>query len=262
MKNHIQIKSRLAMELVPLRCHCRNAAEVAIRNFKTHFLSVLTGVADNVPENLWDRLLPQVEFTLNLLGESNATPNVSAYARLSGPFDNNKMPLAPMGCASQIHKKSDKCGTWQYHSVDGWYLSTSPGHYDMHICHIKDTKKEQLSDTLNFQHTKNTNPTITHADKVMHALQQDIREIKKLGGIEKSQEARDLQQLVNGTHNYLQSTNLLNTQPVPRVNHTHHSITRKSQTNKTQNKAVTSKGDPNPGQNATSRWATSKSNTI
>ena len=75
-------------------------------------------VAEDLPENLWDRLLPQREITLNLLRQSNATPNVSAYAHLSGPFDYNKMPLAPMGCAAQIHEKSDKRGTWQYHSAD------------------------------------------------------------------------------------------------------------------------------------------------
>ncbi len=81
-------------------------------------------MAEEFPENLWDRLLLQTEITLNLLQQSNATPNVSAYAHLSGPFDYNKIPLAPMGCAAQIHKKSDKRGTWQYHSVDGWYLYT------------------------------------------------------------------------------------------------------------------------------------------
>ena len=189
MKQHIQVTCKLVMELVPPGCHRRNAAEVAIRNFKTHFLSVLAGVAEDFPENLWDRLLPQAEITLNLLRQSNATPNVSAYAHLSGPFDYNKMPLAPMGCAAQIHEKSDKRGTWQYHSVDGWYLYTSPDHYRTHACHIKTTKKERLTDTVDFQHKRITNPTITHADKIMHAIQQVIREIKKLGSIENSQEA-------------------------------------------------------------------------
>jgi hypothetical protein len=56
----------------------------------------------------------------------------------------------------------------------------------------------------------------------MHAIQQVIQEIKKLGGIENLQEAQDLQQLVNGAINYLQSMELLNTQPVPRVNCTQH----------------------------------------
>ena len=127
-----------------------------------------------------------------------------------------QMPLAPMGCAAQIHEKSDKRGTWQYHTVDGWYLNTSPIHYRTHVCHIKETKKERLTDTVQFQHKRITNPTISHADKIMHAIQQVIREIKKLGGIENSLEARDLQTLVNGANDYLQSTELLDTRPVPR----------------------------------------------
>ena len=156
---------------------------------------------EDFPANLCDRLLTQTEITLNLLQQSNATLNVSAYAHLSGPFDYNKMPLAPMGCAAQIHKKADKRGTWQYHSVDRWYLYTSPNHYRTHACHIKATKKERLTNTVDFQHKRITNPTITHADKVMHAIQQVIQEIKKLGGIKNSQEARDLQQLVDGANN-------------------------------------------------------------
>jgi len=87
MKNHIRDTCKFDMELVPPGCHRRNAAEVAIRNFKAHFLSVLAGVADDFPPSLWDRLLPQTEITVNLIRQSNATPNVSAYAHLSGPFD-------------------------------------------------------------------------------------------------------------------------------------------------------------------------------
>jgi hypothetical protein len=98
MKNHIRDHYQFQLELVLPRCHRRNAAEVAIRSFKAHFLSILSGTADSFPPSLWDRLLPQTEITLNLLRQSNATPKVSALAHLCGPFDYNKMPLAPMGC--------------------------------------------------------------------------------------------------------------------------------------------------------------------
>ncbi len=124
MKNHICDTYKFDMELVPPGCHQQNAAEVAIHNFKAHFLSVLTGVSNNFPPSLWDRLLPQTKITINLTRQSNATPNVSAYAHLSGPFDYNKMPLAPMGCNAQVHEKTDKRGTWAFHLVDGWYLFT------------------------------------------------------------------------------------------------------------------------------------------
>ena len=110
MKEHIRDKYKFTVKLVPPGCHRRNAAEVAIRNFKVHFLSVLVGVAPSFPSNLWDRLLPQTEITLNLLRQSNATPTVSAYAHLCGLFNYNQMPLAPMGCEVQIHEKNRQ--TW------------------------------------------------------------------------------------------------------------------------------------------------------
>ncbi len=65
MKSHIRDNCRL--ELVPPGYHCQNAAEVGIRNFKNHFLSILAGVEEGFPPSLWDRLLPQTEITLNLL---------------------------------------------------------------------------------------------------------------------------------------------------------------------------------------------------
>ena len=96
----------MQLELVPPGTHCRNISEVAIRNFKSNLLSVLAGTAQDFLPSLWDRLLPQSEITINLLRQSNATPNVSAYAHLIGPFDYNKMPLSPMGISVQVHFKN------------------------------------------------------------------------------------------------------------------------------------------------------------
>jgi hypothetical protein len=52
MKNHIRDTCKFDMELVPPGCHQCNAAKVAIRNFKAHFLSVLVGVANDFPPSL------------------------------------------------------------------------------------------------------------------------------------------------------------------------------------------------------------------
>jgi hypothetical protein len=90
MKNPICDTCKLDVELVPPGCHRCNAAEVAIRNFKAHFLSVLARVAKDFPPNLWGWLFPQTEITINLIRHSHAIPNLSAYAHLSGPFDYKK----------------------------------------------------------------------------------------------------------------------------------------------------------------------------
>ena len=178
MKNVIRDENNITLELVLPRCHRRNAAEVAIHNFKSHFLSVLSRVSDNFPIQLWDRLLPQTEITLNLLRQSNATPAVSAYTHLRWPFDYNKMPLAPMGCKAQVHEKMDKRGTWTYHSVGGWYLYTSPEHYCTHACHIKATNREQLAGTLQLKYKHITKPTANAADKIMTVLADCIKAVK------------------------------------------------------------------------------------
>ena len=83
MKTSIRYEYKMKLELVPPGCHLRNAAEVAIRNFKAHFLSVLAGIATSFLPALWDQLLPQAKVTVNHLQQSNATPNMSAYAHLN-----------------------------------------------------------------------------------------------------------------------------------------------------------------------------------
>ena len=111
-----------------------------------------------------------------------------------------------MGCEAQVHEKTNKRGTWAYHSVDGWYLFTSPEHYRTHNWHIKHTKSERLSDTVQFQHKRITNPTITHANKVMHALANCIKALQGMtGSARNSQAAQDLQQIIDATQANIQA---------------------------------------------------------
>ena len=205
MKNMIRDDYKLSLEIVPPGMHRRNAAEVAIRNFKAHFLSILAGTADDFPLSLWDRLLPQAELTLNLLRKSNANPRLSAYAFLCGSFDYNKMPLAPLGCKVQVHEKADQRGSWAFHSVDGWYLGTSDEHYRTHICHVKDTRSDRLCDTVQFQHKSITNPTLSDADKLMHALSHCSKLLQREPTEENDQALRELEFLVEVTKSKLEN---------------------------------------------------------
>ncbi len=116
------------------------------------------------------------------------------------------MLLAPIGCEAQVHEKTNKRGTWAYHLVDGWYLFTSPKHYCTHNCHIKHTKSEQLSNTVQFQHKRITNPTITHADKVMHTLANCIKALQGMtGSARNSQAAQDPQRIIDATRTHVQA---------------------------------------------------------
>ena len=104
-----------------------------------------------------------------------------------------------MGCKVQIHEKSDNRGTWAYHSVDGWYLNTSSEHYRTHNCHVKATRSERLSDTVQFQHKDITDPTVTHADKLVNAIATCINAIRSLGNGKNESDISDLNQLLEAT---------------------------------------------------------------
>ena len=160
------------LELVPYHCHRRNIAEVAIKNFKNHFISILAGTDPNFPLKLWDTLLPQTELTLNLLRQSHISPTISAQAYLFGNFDFNRMPLTPMGCAVKIHKESSQRRSWSPHSADGYYLGASPDHYRTHRIYVKAINAGRVSEAVFFKHKYLTNPTVTHADRVVQATKE------------------------------------------------------------------------------------------
>jgi hypothetical protein len=96
LKNFFTVND-IAYQLVSPHCHQRNAAELAIRNFKERFVSGISSVDPDFPLHLWDRLLPQAEITLNILQTSRLHPQLSAAAHFHGLVDYNKTALAPPG---------------------------------------------------------------------------------------------------------------------------------------------------------------------
>ncbi len=127
-----------------------------------------------------------------------------------------------MGCEAQIHEKTNTQGIWVYHSINGWYLFTSPEHYRTHTCHVKATKSKRHSDTVHFKHKNITNPTITHADKVMQVLAECIKTITGATGGTTVQEVKDLQRIIKTTQAILHkskapSNNSNAEQQAPRV---------------------------------------------
>ncbi len=137
--------------------------------FKGHFISVLAGVSDNFLIHQWDELLPQTILTLNLLRQSNVSPNISAFAYHHGSFDYNRMPLAPMGCAVQFHIKPSRRKSFGEHSSDGWHLMSSPEHYRSWVVFVKQTRSKRLTDMAFFKHKYITQPTVTPEDVVVNA---------------------------------------------------------------------------------------------
>jgi hypothetical protein len=86
------------MQLVKPHNHQMNAAKCTIQTCKDAFIAALATTDKDFPIQLWDKLAPQVQDTLNLLRASRINPAISAYRILNGLCNWNRYPLAPLGC--------------------------------------------------------------------------------------------------------------------------------------------------------------------
>ena len=127
-KTIIKEKWYIKYQLVPSNIHRQNAAERAIQTFKAHLLSILAGVADDLPRRHWDQLLPQAELTLNILRQAKIKPELSAWTYMMGALNYDATTLGPLGCPLMIHKKTSNRKSWDFRSKERWSVGVSFEH--------------------------------------------------------------------------------------------------------------------------------------
>ncbi len=133
------------LQLVEPHNHRVNAVERAIQTFKDAFISALATTHSNFPLQLWDRLTPQIQDTLNLLRASRIDPTKSAYEILNGPYNWNRYLLAPLGCKAIVYKDGNTRRSWASRGVDAWYLGPSKDHYQCNLFYIIETQTYRVS---------------------------------------------------------------------------------------------------------------------
>ncbi len=100
--------------------HRFDAAEQAIQTCKDAFIVALATTDSEFPLQLWDKLAPQVQNTLNILGASRINPNILAYEALNGLYNWDCYPLAPPGCKAIIYEAPAVQGSWALGGTDAW----------------------------------------------------------------------------------------------------------------------------------------------
>ena len=138
-----------AVQYVPPHNHRANPAERHIRSFKNHFLSILAAVHPHFPLDLWDRLLPHAELTINHLRTWALDASLSAYAGLFGaPLDFSAHPLHPPGQLVVAHDSPLTRSSWGPHGRRGFYLGPSLDHYRCSSVYMVGTGAVRDCDTL------------------------------------------------------------------------------------------------------------------
>ena len=173
------VDEAIEYQLVPPGQHRRNAAERAIRTWKNHFIAGLCSVNPHYPLQLWDKLIPQANITLNLLRRSRINPALSAHAQIFGAFDFNKTPLAPPGTSVLVHEKADSRKSWAPHGKPGFYLGPAMEHYRCYRVYILETNAERVADTVEFFPHKIPMPALSATDAAQHAVRDLIEAINQ-----------------------------------------------------------------------------------
>jgi hypothetical protein len=71
------------LQLVEPHNHQMNAAERAIQTFKDAFIAALATTDSDFPLQLWDKITPQVQNTLNMMRASRINPTISVYEQVN-----------------------------------------------------------------------------------------------------------------------------------------------------------------------------------
>jgi hypothetical protein len=168
----------ISFQLVPPHVHRRNAAERALQSFKNHLIAGLCTADPDFPLNLWDKLIPQAEITLNMLRPSRLNPKISAHTQLENVFDFNRTPLAPPGTRAIAYETPSQRGTWDPHGVDGWYVGPALEHYRCYTIHVNDTGGDRTPETISFFPKKCNIPQISSAELAAIAATELIQALK------------------------------------------------------------------------------------
>ncbi|KAL7503761.1 hypothetical protein ACHAXN_001695, partial [Cyclotella atomus] len=137
-------------QFVPPNEHRVNAAERAIQTFKNHFISGLCTTNRDFPTQLWDKLLPQAQDSLNMLRTSRIDPTKSAYEILEGPHDFNRHPWAPPGCRAVVHEPASTRTSWGPRGTDAWYIGPAHNHYRSYEFYVPETRAYRTSASAHF----------------------------------------------------------------------------------------------------------------
>jgi hypothetical protein len=134
--------------LVTPYSHRRNAAERAIRLFKDHLIAGICSTDKALPMQLWDRLLPQAVFTLNMLRISWINTKLTASTHIDGKYDYNRAPMAPPGTIIIAHETPNCRRTWAPRGQYGWYIGPALEHYRCYKLYITNTRSERVVETV------------------------------------------------------------------------------------------------------------------
>jgi hypothetical protein len=140
------LSQRLPVTFVPPQTHRSNPAERAVRTGKNHLIYVFSSTHPDFPGDLWDRLLPYAEITLNVLRPWRPDPTLSAWSGLHRlPYDFSAHTLHPPGQLRLAFSSPDHRDTWAPHGDRTFTLGPALTHYRCQRVYVVSSRSERIA---------------------------------------------------------------------------------------------------------------------
>jgi hypothetical protein len=180
VKNFCKIKNT-AIQQFKAHHHSANAAEPAAKSIKYHIFSCIVIMDASCPIQLWSEMIPQMQDTLNMLRTSRNNNKLTAYEKIKGAFDWNRVPMAPLGNKCVVYVTLDIRNTYAPHCDKAYTVERAPNHHQLLKCYVPTTMGYRISGTYHpdpsywmFPAVSEQNMTVSAATDLLVAFQKFI----------------------------------------------------------------------------------------
>ena len=158
--------------------HAAQAAEPAVKTAKYHIIATIATFNYHCPIQLWSKMLPQMQDTLNMMRTSRNNKKLTAYEELKGDFDWNRTPLAPLGTKAWAFIDPDERNTYAPHCDLAYVVGRAEHHYRLIEFFIPATRGYRITGTYRLDPTHCTIPTVSEQDRTVEAATDLLASLK------------------------------------------------------------------------------------
>ena len=95
---------------------------------------------------------------------------MSAWGHSNSPFNYDATPIFTSSLWVIIYNKTSTRWTWDFRGRNGYSIGPALHHYICHTAVDATTKSNIISDTVEYWHSYDSQPTLTSEDRIVHAL--------------------------------------------------------------------------------------------
>ena len=166
-------------QYTPPDLHRKNSAERELQTYKSCVKSTMAYLPPTFPIAYWCRLLPQINFSVNIVRKCRQNPLLSAWASMEGEFHFDTTPIDPPGSEVLMQEKPNQRRKFGFNAKKAWYIAPCFQHYRTFKVIMASTGAERISDTVRFKNHAIPIPQLTPADRILEVASQLDSAIKQ-----------------------------------------------------------------------------------